>query len=353
MGAQMEELVGRAANIFWRDVKKHMVILQNDGKDIRVVDIAARHRNVLSTFVAQCILTGDFGKGHKGMTRPYELSDSDLSGISLPRQTNIYLPKASKALSARQIHGSQYGFVCPAESPQGDTIGYLKTLAASAEISSMGDDGFWIENITKCIVQWRPNLQRVMLNGRIYGAPKGSIAEVYAFLKGLTRKDPPYHAVVILRDDEIYVDNTPGRWVRPLFVAPHHPDTHPELVGLTFDELIALGVLEYIDASVDVFIAPKPADIQEGITHVEIHPALMFGHSAGRVPFADHDAAPRVAFQADMGKQVGSLSLYGGGTDACKSRWAPSSWATAAMNRVTTSCAPLRLHWLGRTSNGP
>lgn len=35
----------------------------------------------------------------------------------------------------RQVHTTAFGYVCPADSPEGETVGLLKTLSVMAEIS--------------------------------------------------------------------------------------------------------------------------------------------------------------------------------------------------------------------------
>lgn len=319
-GVLMEELFGRGLRIFWKELHMHMKKLHGDGREMRIVEAMVHYRNNVTNMLRRGVQRGDFGNGKQDFTRPYDIAQSDLSAISIPRQTTPFLPKSSKAFKARQVHPSQYGLVCPAEAPQGDTIGYVKTLAATAEISSQGNDAWWSEVIGALVAPWRPHLDRVVFNGRIVGSPPEGVAleQIYRQLRPRIREDPPYHAIVLLKEHDVVVETSPGRWVRPLYVAPFHHDTHPEVAALhalppkaAFRALIEQGYLEYVDASMPLLIAPVPGDLTDRHTHVEVHPALVYGHSAGRIPFSNHDAGPRVSFQADMGKQAVGAQLLG------------------------------------------
>ena len=141
VGALLEELFGQAMAIFWKKLEEYLRKVVNKIGAAERLDVAkavASMRSVVTSFIRQAVATGNLSKGRNGFTRVYELSKSELSAISGPRHTNAFLARAGKQLKPRQLHGSHYGFVCPAESPGGDGIGLLKSPAASAEITSQG-----------------------------------------------------------------------------------------------------------------------------------------------------------------------------------------------------------------------
>lgn len=295
----MEELFGRTMSIFAEQLKEHIEKCIYKGLPVNPLRIFTTHRSTVTSHVTVALLTGNLGRGRAGMTRRYEIAKSEISAISGPRNTCVFLAKTTKQYKARQLHGSHYGFICPAETPQGSSIGFIKTTAATAEISSLGDEGFWFDRIAECTRPWEPGGARVLMNGRVWGTPIGSLQETYAFLRAQRARDPPFHAAVLLGENEVVVDISPGRWVRPLFVAPHHPGNFTDAVGgrkTTFGELVQLGQIEYVDAAEDAVVGVEPG---AGYTHYEIHPSLVFGHSGGRAPFAPHDASPRISFQAE------------------------------------------------------
>jgi len=73
----------------------------------------------------------------------------------------------------------------------------------------------------------------------------------------------------------------------------------------------------YLDAAMsrDAVVAYDYQQVHTTTTHLEFHPTVMLGYSAGAIPYADHDCAPRVTFQASMSHQVscpvGSRSRVG------------------------------------------
>lgn len=47
----------------------------------------------------------------------------------------------------RQVHTTAFGYICPADTPEGQTVGLLKSLSVMAEISTDCDN----EPILRCL----------------------------------------------------------------------------------------------------------------------------------------------------------------------------------------------------------
>ena len=118
-------------------------------------------------------------------------------------------------------------------------------------------------------------------------------------------------------NNEIYIFNDPGRARRPLIIIkdgePLLKDEHLNKVAngkLRWDDLIAQGLIEYLDAEEEEnsYIAMTLADLNNDHTHLEIDPATMLGICAGIIPFSDHNSSPRNTMEAGMTKQA--LGLY-------------------------------------------
>jgi DNA-directed RNA polymerase subunit B' len=117
--------------------------------------------------------------------------------------------------------------------------------------------------------------------------------------------------------DEIYVFNDPGRARRPLIVVENGESllkeehiTEMAKGELNWNELINMGVIEYLDAEEEenTYISMFPDDLNEYHTHLEIDPSTMLGICAGIIPYANHNSSPRNTMEAGMTKQA--LGLY-------------------------------------------
>ncbi|KZX16681.1 DNA-directed RNA polymerase subunit B [Methanobrevibacter filiformis] len=118
-------------------------------------------------------------------------------------------------------------------------------------------------------------------------------------------------------NNEIYIFNDPGRARRPLIIVsggvPLLEEAHIAKIAegeLKWDELMQLGVVEYLDAEEEEnsYIAMSLKDLNEHHTHLEIDPSTMLGICAGIIPFSDHNSSPRNTMEAGMTKQA--LGLY-------------------------------------------
>ena len=117
--------------------------------------------------------------------------------------------------------------------------------------------------------------------------------------------------------DEILINTDGGRLRRPLIVVengrPKLKNKHIEDLKsgkITFDDLIAEGVIEYLDPDEEEnsYIALRPEDVTKHHTHLEINPLIIFGLSSSLIPYGEYDRGDRVNYGAKMIGQ--SLGFY-------------------------------------------
>ncbi|MCX6707481.1 MAG: DNA-directed RNA polymerase subunit B, partial [Candidatus Woesearchaeota archaeon] len=117
--------------------------------------------------------------------------------------------------------------------------------------------------------------------------------------------------------DEIMIENAKGRIRRPLIVVkegrPILTEKHVQQLEkgeISFKDLLAQGVIEYLDASEEenAYVAFFEEDLTKDHTHLEIAPIAALGLCASLVPFANHSPGARISMGSKNQKQA--LGLY-------------------------------------------
>jgi len=239
--------------------------------------------------------------------------------LSTLRRVTIPIGKESKNTKIRQIHPSQIMFLCPAETPEGASVGIVLNLSLLTRISERVPTVFVKEVVEKCenlilIENFDgPNeLTKVFLNGILLGMttePFNLLDEIKVIR---SVKLLPYHVSVSYDDidDEISIYSDEGRLLRPVFVVKNNKLQITPEDGTDWDELIEKGCIKYLDNNEinNAVVAFHPNELEKYHNdYCEIAPAMMLGVMASIIPFPDHSQSPRNCYQAAMGKQAMSI----------------------------------------------
>lgn len=248
--------------------------------------------------------------------------------------------KSGKILGPRKQHNSQFGFICPAETPEGQAVGLVKNLALSASITMQLNPEpliHWLtENVSKMpetnftILE---NKTFVYVNGNIIGYTDKPNDIFNQFLQ--KRRLGKFHQHITVNwhheHNDLFFFTNAGRLIRPVFtvnekgnlnITKKHIDilkknnynwNYLVLPGLMApNELAPESVIDFIDneetnncliAINHDYLKTETKNLNK-FTHCEIHPGLMLGVLACIIPFPDHNQSPRNAYQSSMGKQA-------------------------------------------------
>jgi DNA-directed RNA polymerase II subunit RPB2 len=256
------------------------------------------------------------------------------SMISHLRRVNTPIEKSGKLIQPRKLHSTQWGIICPAETPEGASVGLVKNLAVAANITIASNSTHVHEIIRESDVIMfdgdnidifkDSDTTKVVINGDIVGVHLQPEA-LYEMMRQKKRMGVinPYTSVVWnIQDNELRICTEGGRCVRPLYVTYKGENGYgirsiePDM---DWNDVMRCGCVEYIDVEEanSLMIAMSLKDLGRGVkgttlpvqyTHLEIHPALILGAIASCIPFSDHNQAPRVAYQSSMAKQA--LGVY-------------------------------------------
>ncbi len=300
--------------------------------------------DVISERLYHALATGNWVGGRTGVSQLLDRTNW-LSMLSHLRRVVSPLSRSQPHFEARELHSTQWGRMCPFETPEGPNCGLVKNLALMSYVS-VGIDEKEVEkilyklgvipldvifkHIDDIIMGTAPQEilkaiqgSKVFLNGRLIGFHENG-EDLAKKVRTLRRSGKIHHEVNIAHYmdkyvDEVYVNCDAGRIRRPLFIVENgRLKLTKEIVEkvrngeLGFEDLVRMGIVEYLDAEEEenAYIALDPEDLEKdpSYTHMEIWTPAIFGITATTIPYAEHNQSPRNTYQAAMAKQA--LGLY-------------------------------------------
>ena len=226
---------------------------------------------------------------------------SYLATVSHVRRIQTPIEKSGKLLAPRKLHGSSWGYVCPVETPEGHSIGIMKTITPLTIITQH------IPAIS--VLEFLPRTFEYSTIVYVNGAPVGSTSDpvnLYNTLKAAKKVNTIHiHSTVVwnVHTNKIMIETDGGRMVRPLLRIQNQKVVTPDFSS--WDSIVKTG-LEYISPLETEYskIAMFPHEIGKFDTLCEIHPSTILGHMASSIPLSDHNQSPRNTYQSAMGKQA-------------------------------------------------
>jgi len=253
---------------------------------------------------------------------------SYVSALGMTTRITSQFEKTRKVSGPRSLQSSQWGMICPSDTPEGEACGLVKNLALLSHIT-MNTDPTPIQKVLfalgceeLALLQGNDivNGWSVFLNGAIIGICMDRERLVNGFRK-LRRAGRFSSTVGIYCDNDhrcINVSCDGGRICRPLVIVTNgiaqitERDIQDVIEGLkSFDDLVQKGCIEFLDVNeeCDSMIAVNETDIimdkqpqleALNTTHLEIAPFTLLGAVAGLIPFPHHNQSPRNTYQCGI-----------------------------------------------------
>ena len=299
------------------------------------------------------LATGNFGVKNsfnkQGISQLYNKMSFNSVNSHL-RRINTPIEKCGKLIPPRKQHGTQWGYICPAETPEGQSVGVVKNISLSAIISIGNSVLPIVKELNKFDITLLDNIEanntiphdtlshnsKIFINGDWYGVAN-NIGEIHAHLLQCRRNAiiNIYTSLIFDKfENELYIYTDSGRFLRPLYIledgkfkitndvinllnqnklnwysllgiSNNYKIKLEELNSLNKEKIIDIyttqrdAVIEYLDPyeTATKLIAMNHKSLTKRNTHCEIHPYLILGAIASTIPFPDHNQSPRNTYQ--------------------------------------------------------
>ncbi len=290
-GDLMEDLFRVAFTMLLKDLKYQLERSFARKKDLRIA--SAIRPDLLTQRLVHALATGNWVGGRAGVSQLLDRT-SHMSTISHLRRVTSPLTRSQPHFEARDLHPTQWGRLCPNETPEGQNCGLVKNYALCVDVSEGADEDevalilrdlntreIGPEVFQEAAAPRGKRAARVYVNGDLIGLHSNPLELVQEIRErrrsgtlspGLGDRIYEINVRYDERMNEVIVHCDSGRLRRPLTVVKEgvprvgRPDLDELGRGtLSYSDLIRQGKVEWIDAeeeedlllAVDAFEPPE------------------------------------------------------------------------------------------------
>lgn len=250
---------------------------------------------------------------------------SYISCLGMMTRVNSQFEKSRKVSGPRSLQPSQWGMLCPSDTPEGEACGLVKNLALMTHITTEVEEepiikiahnmGVEAVNLLGGEEMYLPKTYCVILNGNILGITGNHrrFIKIFRLLRRCGRINGFVSIYPNHKHKTVYISSDGGRLCRPYLIVekgkPLVSQTEIDKLSeglMTFSDFLNKGLIEYLDVNEenDSMIALAENEITEATTHLEIADFTLLGVCAALVPYPHHNQSPRNTYQCAMGKQA-------------------------------------------------
>ena len=285
---QFQKSMGLASKM----IRKSLI----DGTECNFASVYSNTRVTRAIFTAMA--TGKFTKHRIGMTHQLQCTNIYSLLGTLRRISSSCLMAEGKHLESRLLHPSTYGYICAAETPEGESCGLVQSLALTARV--LHGQGALEPDLTtilrSCGTLLEPKITAPYLTvifdgkGRIWNYTSSPRLFFDAVMQ-LRRRGEISSELTIRWDAKkqlLFLNTEKGRLVRPLAYVEDKHSANSELVTSNMEQHIKVCMRLEDDT---------PA-------YVEISDVSFVGVLAALSPFFRHNQGPRLVYWIGMMKQM-------------------------------------------------